>query len=159
LESNPRNQHIVDFKFENIYLPDSTTNTPGSNGFVMYTLSPYPDTPIDTEINNTGYIYFDFNPAIVTNTTSTTLVDMYPVDNTDDLIDLSVRVYPNPSTGMVTLEDTMEDVLVYDLTGRIVGHYKNQNVLNLKTLTKGTYLLSLANRGQRSLEKIVLVDE
>lgn len=158
IENDRNNERILNFRFDNIYLPDSTTNTPGSNGFIMYTIRPYADTPLETEINNTGFIYFDFNPAIVTNTTSTTLVDMYPVDNTDDLIGLSVKVYPNPSSGLVTLEDTIEDILVYDLTGKIVGHYRNKNELNLKSLTKGTYLLSLTKNGQRSLEKIVLVD-
>lgn len=54
--------------FQNIELPDSTTNLAESQGFVEYTISPKSDAPFGSVIENTAYIYFDHNPPIITNT-------------------------------------------------------------------------------------------
>ncbi|MEM6966931.1 MAG: FG-GAP-like repeat-containing protein, partial [Bacteroidota bacterium] len=54
--------------FANILLPDSTTNLAASQGFIEYTISPQADVPFGSIIENTAYIYFDFNDPIITNT-------------------------------------------------------------------------------------------
>jgi uncharacterized repeat protein (TIGR01451 family) len=59
----------LNFHFPNIQLPDSTSNPEGSKGFVQYRIKSKPGLPSGTLIKNTAYIYFDYNPAIVTNTT------------------------------------------------------------------------------------------
>ncbi|MFK7756691.1 MAG: T9SS type A sorting domain-containing protein [Flavobacteriales bacterium] len=64
---------VVDFFFENIQLPDSVNNEPESHGLVSYAITPYADLVVDTELNNTAYIYFDNNEPIITNTTWTTI--------------------------------------------------------------------------------------
>ncbi len=61
---------VLEWTFNNILLPDSTTNEPASNGFVTFTVEQVQDLPDGTEINNTVGIYFDFNEPIITNTTS-----------------------------------------------------------------------------------------
>jgi uncharacterized repeat protein (TIGR01451 family) len=61
--------HEVTFLFQNIMLPDSTSNEPESHGYIKYRISPFLDLQGNTEINNTAYIYFDSNEPIVTNTT------------------------------------------------------------------------------------------
>jgi len=69
----------VDFVFEDIFLPDSASNEPGSQGYVVYRITPKQDIEPGEVINNTAYIYFDGNPAIVTNTTWQTIMDCEPV--------------------------------------------------------------------------------
>ncbi len=64
---------VVDFFFQDIQLPDSVNNEPDSHGLVSYKITPSVDLPVGTELNNTAYIYFDNNDAIVTNTTWTTI--------------------------------------------------------------------------------------
>jgi len=66
---------IVDFQFENIMLPDSGQDFNGSTGFVVYTIKPKSDIQTNAVIENTAYIYFEANPAIVTNTTWHTIYD------------------------------------------------------------------------------------
>lgn len=61
---------VLEWTFENIMLPDSTTDEPGSNGFVTFTVDQVSDLPDGTEINNEVGIYFDFNAPVITNTTS-----------------------------------------------------------------------------------------
>ncbi|MCB0762922.1 MAG: T9SS type A sorting domain-containing protein, partial [Flavobacteriales bacterium] len=65
----------IQFLFENIMLPDSTANEPESHGLVSYVIKPYADTPAETVVENTAYIFFDTNPAIVTNTTWNTIYE------------------------------------------------------------------------------------
>ena len=60
---------IAVFTFDNINLPDSTSNPEGSQGFVNFSIRQKEDLPLGSVINNNAAIYFDFNEAIITNTT------------------------------------------------------------------------------------------
>ncbi|MFK7787352.1 MAG: FG-GAP repeat domain-containing protein, partial [Crocinitomicaceae bacterium] len=66
---------LVTFTFENIMLPDSNVNELESHGFVRYRINLKENLPVGTSIQNTAQIFFDFNPAIITNTTVNTLYD------------------------------------------------------------------------------------
>ncbi|MEM6265452.1 MAG: SdrD B-like domain-containing protein [Bacteroidota bacterium] len=67
-----RNQR-VGWRFDDILLPDSSTNEPASHGFVTFTINLRDSLPIGTQITNRAAIYFDFNMPIITNKTKTTL--------------------------------------------------------------------------------------
>lgn len=74
----------VNFNFDNIYLPDSTTDFAASQGYVTYTISTNADLPEETLIENTASIYFDFNPPVVTNTTENIMVTEIFYDEDQD---------------------------------------------------------------------------
>ncbi len=59
---------IVEFRFDNILLPDSNVNLTGSQGFVHFQIEQQPDLPLETLIENEAAIYFDFNEPVITNT-------------------------------------------------------------------------------------------
>jgi type IX secretion system substrate protein/VCBS repeat protein len=63
------------FKFENIMLPDSSTDFLGSQGFIMFSIQPKSGLVPLTPIYNTSNIYFDNNPAVITNTVLNTIYD------------------------------------------------------------------------------------
>jgi hypothetical protein len=65
----------VFFMFDEIMLPDSATDQTGSNGFVRFNIKPIAGLEHGTTIENTGEIYFDLNPPIITNTTLNTIYD------------------------------------------------------------------------------------
>lgn len=69
----------VDFVFEDIFLPDSASNEPASQGYVVYRITPMLGIEPGEVINNTANIYFDSNPAVVTNTTWHTIMDCEPI--------------------------------------------------------------------------------
>ncbi|MEM6805202.1 MAG: T9SS type A sorting domain-containing protein, partial [Bacteroidota bacterium] len=73
---------VLRFRFDNINLPDSTTDEPNSHGYVIYEISPQRNLPDGSEIRNRAGIYFDFNEPIITNTVLNTLVDTLPELNT-----------------------------------------------------------------------------
>ncbi|MBK8805142.1 MAG: hypothetical protein IPO21_00260 [Bacteroidales bacterium] len=65
----------VRFYFDNINLLDSTSNEPESHGFVLYSIKPKATITSGAIANAQANIYFDYNPAIVTNTTTTTFIE------------------------------------------------------------------------------------
>ncbi len=76
------------FSFHDIYLPDSTTNFEGSQGYVAYRIRALEGISEETVINNTAGIYFDFNPPIITNTTENVMLSTFDFD--EDGFDLFV---------------------------------------------------------------------
>ncbi len=73
------NQYLS-FNFIDINLPDSTSNFDESQGFVMYKIKANEDVEDGTIITNTAGIYFDFNPPIITNTTTNEMYESFDVD-------------------------------------------------------------------------------
>jgi len=158
VEIDAQDRHIINFRFDNIYLPDSTTNEPGSNGYITYKIRPLPGLDIDTEINNTGHIYFDFNPAIVTNTTSTTLVDMFPIVSNNFVLanNLEITIFPNPSTGEVFFSRNVEKILLYDLTGKQIRTFSQKNNIDITDFNAGTYFLHFIEGEKFNIQKVVI---
>lgn len=100
---NERGQ--LTFTFDNILLPDSTTNEALSHGFIKYSIEHKDDLPENTVISNTAGIIFDFNEPVITNTTINTLVSELPTSTTSiDLQESIVKVYPNPTDGKLVFE-------------------------------------------------------
>ena len=126
---------IVDFIFSNILLPDSNVNELGSNGYVSYKIKPKSTLVIGDEIENTAYIYFDFNLPVMTNTVSTLIDNYQPVTYaaTENLL----NVWPNPSNGDFMLACEMKNkgnvvVEVYDLLGKIVLNKQFEQTTDLQ---------------------------
>ncbi len=67
--------NAVRFNFPNINLPDSVNDEPNSHGYVQYRVKLKDSLPQGTVIQNTSYIYFDFNAPVQTNTVVDTVID------------------------------------------------------------------------------------
>ena len=140
----------VRFTFANINLPDSFSNEPQSHGFIQFSVKPKSPVVPGSSFSNTGYIYFDFNPAVVTNSVATVL------DNISGLTEPgnpTLYVYPNPSHNGQWYFDAPEglaghELLITDLAGRTVyqGITSKTNQLNLGYLQTGVYLLKLGDK-------------
>jgi len=147
-----KDDYSVVFRFNNIFLPDSTSNPAGSNGFIKYIISPKENLEIGTTVENTGYIFFDFNDAVVTNTVENTLVEELPlglnVINDNTLISAN----PNPFNERATIvlstpDNSINAVHLYDLTGKLVRTEKINNPMDITIergdLDSGVYLYHL----------------
>jgi hypothetical protein len=66
---------LLDFMFNDIFLPDSTNNEEESHGFVVFSIELIDNLPPGTLIENYADIYFEQNPAITTNTAFHTIFD------------------------------------------------------------------------------------
>ncbi len=100
-----RDGNALEFVFREIYLPDSTADLAGSQGFVSFRVQPKSGLPEMTAVRNRAFIYFDANPPVETNTTLTTFVGDPLVGATAvDLNAWEVMVYPNPTSGTIQVE-------------------------------------------------------
>jgi len=147
--------NILVFRFDNIMLPDSNVNEPASHGFVMYSIKPKNAlTPLST-INNTASIYFDFNTAVVTNTTLNTIspVSVQRISKGN----MSATVYPNPANDKVTVEMNGKFmVTVYDMIGRPVTSQNadSKTSINTAALPQGMYMIRISANGNEMMTKI-----
>lgn len=66
---------LLTFTFNAINLPDSSTNELASHGYILYKINVNDNLPISTVIENHAEIYFDYNPAVITNYKLLTLFD------------------------------------------------------------------------------------
>lgn len=66
----------LEFKFEDVLLPDSNINEPESHGFVRYRIQPKTSLAVHDSVTNYAAIYFDYNLPVITNTALTKIV--YP---------------------------------------------------------------------------------
>jgi len=67
--------NVLEWFFEDIMLPDSTTNEPESHGFIHFRINTLPNLEITDVIENNAAIYFDFNAPIITEYAVTTFMD------------------------------------------------------------------------------------
>lgn len=145
------------FTFEDILLPDSTTNLLGSQGFIRFRLKPENGIQVGDELENTAGIYFDFNPPIITNTV-THVVDFST--GTPESNHPGLRVWPNPATDVLNVElpgsaSGRFEVLSADGRTIDVPMMRRPGVarLDIRALAPGAYLLRTAAGSARFMKQ------
>ncbi len=135
---------IVEFRFDGINLPDSTSDEPGSHGFVQFSVQPRSTLQLGAMADNTAYIYFDFNAPIITNTVTTTVVSTH-----EPILTIQLSAMPNPAHERVRILFPAQqtpgnlNLSLYDLAGRLVQTVKaeNETVFDVRGLAAGTYFV------------------
>ncbi len=113
-------ERSMEFKFDNILLPDSNVNEPMSHGFVRYRIKPKTTLVVNDTIKNQAFIYFDFNAPVATNTATTAVVlttglPPYPPHTAKQL-----SIFPNPGSQSVTIRGAEGELKIIDMLGQIV---------------------------------------
>jgi uncharacterized repeat protein (TIGR01451 family) len=150
---------LLTFLFENILLPDSNVNEPASHGYVKFTINHQADAPLETVIENTALIYFDFNDAIVTNTTNHKLGENFVTVGLwqPRRPQYTVQVSPNPFSEAALLElkglDNTRNLQlqVFDLQGVMLLQQQGDHpvfTLQAGALPSGTYLFNIKQDGK-----------
>jgi Secretion system C-terminal sorting domain len=80
-----------------------------------------------------------------------------PLANEEEIQDKNLVISPNPSTGIFRWNDeSLKNVEVYDMTGRIIFQERNDNQqVNLQNLHTGIYFLRLSNEKNTFVRKII----
>lgn len=145
--------HTLKFRFDNIHLPDSNSNEPDSHGFIIFEISLDSVVPIMSSLTNMAHIYFDYNPAVITNQTENTLIDIIPncyplqIENIENLFSL----YPNPTYDFLNIYSNhdleVNSIKLYDTRGSLLNEYIYYNqpelVIDLTTLEIGIYIIQI----------------
>jgi uncharacterized repeat protein (TIGR01451 family) len=154
--------NIMKFDFLNIMLADSTSNEPMSHGYVTYQVKAKTGLANGTQFENTAHIYFDFNPAIVTNTTLNTIDIALGVNDMEN--SAAIGISPNPASDVITLSFTgvtdNSEVQLVDITGRVIA----SEVINaasaqmsVSSVPAGVYMISVKRENGTIQQRLVVV--
>jgi uncharacterized repeat protein (TIGR01451 family) len=156
-----RTNNALSWQFDGIDLPPSIENDPiTGHGYIVFQVKPTPGFAIGDIIPNTAEIYFDFNPAIVTNTWTSEFVPFLGINIFEND---TFEYYPNPTSDIVTFNlkntsATIDSIEVMDVLGKRLltktNNYSNASI-DLSSLSKGMYLVKVRAAGQEKTIKIV----
>lgn len=146
------------WRFDGINLePSIPGNSVIGHGYIVFQVKPKPGFVIGDVIPNTANIYFDFNPAIVTNTWTTEFVLQL---SNPDFTATTFDYYPNPVKNNLTIssETTIDMIEIYSVLGQKVKSIKVNDIqteINLSELTRGLYFVKASSSGQEKTVKII----
>ena len=157
---------MVEFRFNNIHLPDSNVDEPGSNGFIQYEITPLQNLSLPVVVNNEANIYFDSNAPVVTNNVWNTLVSDLTVGVASIAADEDqILVIPNPIQHHAEIRfgksfATMESQFrIFDAMGQLVENRTvNTSSIHISkgNLPPGIYFLELKNNNSRATGRFVI---
>jgi hypothetical protein len=156
--------NVLNWTFDNIQLPVSVPNTNIGKGYITFKIKPNPGYAVGDVITNAASIYFDFNPAIVTNVFSTQFVanlGTSQFENSDFIL------YPNPTSDLVTVslantQNTIASIIVYDVLGKTILAEKVSDVttqtIDVSSLNTGMYFIEVTTSASVKVLKKLMVN-
>lgn len=161
--------HRLVVQFDEIELPYAAINEEKSHGYFSYKLKALTDIPLGTRIENTAHIYFDFNPAITTNTTFHTIGKDFIVISTEDTgspASQSLHLYPNPGNGNIKMEFyNLADekvISLFDSKGMLIySKLIHSDRLQFEPTTKlnpGLYIIKVVDRKGRNASAKLMIN-
>ncbi len=146
---------VIKFNFPDIWLPDSTTNLEESQGSLTYRIKENVGNDIGVSIENTAHIFFDFNPAIVTNTT----FNINAIVSVATLEKKEISVYPNPFGDVLNIraDENVSAIRIYDLTGKLITSKSGSSIQSIVTtdLKTGVYLVEITAGSQTVTKRVI----
>jgi uncharacterized repeat protein (TIGR01451 family) len=165
---------FLKWTFNNILLPDSNVNELRSHGFIQFRISPKDGIALGSQVRNESEIYFDYNPAVITNQTLTTFDNLVFTDpslngNVQVITgtarslspnQIGVSLYPNPVTQHQLTVSFREkgSLVLYNVQGRkVLERFKMEGTQTLPIiLSPGLYLAHLKTDKGLSVVKVVV---
>ena len=151
------NEDSIIWTFNDILLPDSNTNEKASHGFIDFEISQIANNPHMTEISNTGYIYFDYNSAIITNTHVSRI--FHDVVSGIQPISAALKLFPNPASSTLNLKSEIPgEISVIDISGKVLMKKEiiSDQTIDISNLSNGLYHIQFeSSKGGRSILSFV----
>ncbi len=155
----PLENGVIRFDFQNIQLPDSTTNSLGSQGFVTFSLVPEAGLPQGTVFENKAAIYFDFNEPIITNTATVEVIVPTGIRQGNRF---TSKMYPNPAKNTTRVEWSESGkayISLIDISGRVVYQSTTLNQyqdISLSRVNAGMYFVKIDIGNSSSINKLIV---
>lgn len=161
------NGNILVVDFPQIYLPDSTTDLEGSQGYIKFNVQRRAGLALGTSIENRAAIYFDFNEPVITNYAISTLEEIaQSVENLENR--MNVQVMPNPFGAYLEMRyelknDSKVQVRLMNALGQVVvdaapaqqSAGTQQLQLATERLSSGIYWLQIETTEGKFVQKVV----
>lgn len=135
----------IEFIFDDIDLPPQSETESGSQGFIAYRIKPASNVGLGDSMSNDANIYFDFNPPILTNTVTTTVIDNL---DTEVVETAAMLLLPNPANDLVSI-NSPEDIVrlsVYNYLGQeflLIEDVGGIKKFSVEELSNGMYFVKL----------------
>ena len=150
----------LNWKFNNIQLPVSVANTTIGKGYITFKIKPKPGYAVGDIIPNAASIYFDYNPAIITNTFTTEFVAALSAASFENE---EFTIFPNPTNGIFTIQsqsnDSISEVKLYDLLGNQILVKKptlSSVELDLTSYADGVYIVEVTSSDAiKTIKKVI----
>ncbi len=151
-----REGNQLTWNFVGINLPGISQSEELSQGYVTFKIKPNPGFAVNDMIPNTAEIYFDSNPAIITNTFQTTFVNT--LSNENFLLN-EILIYPNPTNEILNINYgtnniDIKSIEIYDMLGKKV-YQNNSKVesIDLSNFNIGIYLIEISTENNGKITK------
>lgn len=96
-------------------------------------------------------------------TTDTVLAPVLPEDfcllNTNGQSDLTnerYSVYPNPTSGVITVTPPSDYITIYNNVGNVLVYATNTSVVDISNLSKGIYYFKITSSNKSSFHKVII---
>jgi hypothetical protein len=146
----------AEFIFENINLPAEQDDEPGSHGYIAFKIKTKPTLALNAVVQNTAYIFFDFNFPIATNTASTSISQL----GLGEVENQSVSIAPNPVRNILNIsaKETISSIQLFDIQGRLLQtklNNENTGTIDFTGKTSGVYFVKVyTDKGMR-VQKVI----
>ena len=151
-----REGNQLTWNFIGINLPGISQSEELSQGYVTFKIKPNPGFAVNDMIPNTAEIYFDSNPAIITNTFQTTFVNT--LSNENFLLN-EILIYPNPTNDILNINYgtnniDIKSIGIHDMLGKKV-YQNNSKVesIDLSNFNSGIYLIEISTENNGKITK------
>lgn len=165
--SHPYNMRRIDknliWNFYNVNLPTTTANPAQSHGFIQFKVKPTSGYAVGTMIPNAANIYFDYNPAIVTNTFQT---EFLATLSTSSFAANGFYMYPNPAKtflhlGLKETSETIASINVRDVLGKSIkiidAAKSNETTIDVSQFSKGIYFVEITTANHSKITKKLMI--
>jgi hypothetical protein len=150
------NTRVVRFVFNAINLPGYDFDPHLCKGHVDFTIDEVSGLGMGSSVFNTAYIYFDFNPAIITNTAEGKNINKKVVSDLGKNVFDSFTLYPNPASALFQIvTDGFVEVALYDITGKMVLLSKTPAV-KIADLSNGMYQVVVKTNTGIGTKKLII---
>lgn len=148
--------------FYNTQLPPTSVDPENSHGYVHFRIKLKPGFAIGDSVPNTAFIYFDYNPAIVTNTFNTQLVQTL---SNATFNSTTISLHPNPTSTNFVVNTTgrvkIAKIAIYDVSGKKIYSSTittQQNIsIDVSSFSRGIYLVELSSEDNEKLTKKLII--
>ncbi len=153
--------NVLKWTFDNILLPDSTTNELESHGFIKFHIRMIDGVDEGTLLSNRAGIYFDFNEPVITDPSVIKISEkardfdtyIHTITNLP-----SLQLYPNPASSTFTIDlgtdlATKQNVelLLFNTLGQLQSqqtiHSIGQSTIDIAQFPEGLYIFQLKAEG------------
>lgn len=159
-----RINNTLTWDFRNIQLVPSSVSQDLSRGYIYFKIRMKPGFVAGDLVSNNASIFFDSNPAIVTNTFDTKFVTL--LSTVDNALGNFI-MYPNPTNDEVTFSmentvETIQSISITDVLGKTVmtinDNSSNEINIDVSNLSKGVYLVEITTESNLKATKKLVVN-